>query len=408
MRTTILTTPIYYVTAKPHLGHAYTTIVGDALARWHRLLGDDVHFLTGTDEHGLKVQQHAAAAGMTAQAFVDEHRPALPGGMAAAEHHHRRLHPHHRAAPQGRRRRTAATLLRCRRHRPRRLRRQVLRGVRGVLHRRRARSGRPVPDPPAARRLLRGGELLLPPQPLPGPAARMVRGPPRGHRPRVPPQRSARAGEDGTTRLQRQPHQPDVGHPAALGPAARDLRVVRRAGQLPVSDWLRQRRRPLPPVVAGPAPARQGHPAAPLRLLAGDADERGPALAGRVGGGRPPAQRRPEDEQDHRQRRQPARRSSTTSASMRSATTCWRIRPTATTATSPTRACRPLQQRPGQQPRQPPVPGRRPWWRRSAAASARRQTPPPSSPSRPRWRRLERPRRGPRSPPARRSRRPGR
>ena len=66
-----LTTPIYYVTAKPHLGHAYTTIVGDALARWHRLRGDDVHFLTGTDEHGLKVQQHAAAAGLSPQAFVD-------------------------------------------------------------------------------------------------------------------------------------------------------------------------------------------------------------------------------------------------------------------------------------------------------------------------------------------------
>ena len=58
-----LTTPIYYVTAKPHLGHAYTTIVGDAVARWHRLLGDNVHFLTGTDEHGQKVQQAAEAAG---------------------------------------------------------------------------------------------------------------------------------------------------------------------------------------------------------------------------------------------------------------------------------------------------------------------------------------------------------
>ena len=54
-----LTTPIYYVTAKPHLGHAYTTIIGDALARWHRLLGDDVHFLTGTDEHGQKVEKAA-------------------------------------------------------------------------------------------------------------------------------------------------------------------------------------------------------------------------------------------------------------------------------------------------------------------------------------------------------------
>jgi methionyl-tRNA synthetase len=70
-----LTTPIYYVTAKPHLGHAYTTIIGDALARWHRLLGDDVHFLTGTDEHGQKVQEYADAAGKSAQDFVDEIAP---------------------------------------------------------------------------------------------------------------------------------------------------------------------------------------------------------------------------------------------------------------------------------------------------------------------------------------------
>ena len=70
-----LTTPIYYVTAKPHLGHAYTTIVGDALARWHRLLGDNVHFLTGTDEHGQKVQQAAEAAGLSPQEFTDSIAP---------------------------------------------------------------------------------------------------------------------------------------------------------------------------------------------------------------------------------------------------------------------------------------------------------------------------------------------
>ncbi len=70
-----LTTPIYYVNARPHLGHAYTTIVGDALARWHRLLGDDVHFLTGTDEHGLKIQQAAEAAGLSPQAFADSIAP---------------------------------------------------------------------------------------------------------------------------------------------------------------------------------------------------------------------------------------------------------------------------------------------------------------------------------------------
>ena len=58
-----LTTPIYYVNAQPHLGHAYTTIVADALARWHRLSGDDVHLLTGTDEHGLKMFQTARDQG---------------------------------------------------------------------------------------------------------------------------------------------------------------------------------------------------------------------------------------------------------------------------------------------------------------------------------------------------------
>jgi methionyl-tRNA synthetase len=70
-----VTTPIYYVNARPHLGHAYTTIVGDALTRWHRLLGDDVHYLTGTDEHGLKIQQAADAAGKTPKEFADEIAP---------------------------------------------------------------------------------------------------------------------------------------------------------------------------------------------------------------------------------------------------------------------------------------------------------------------------------------------
>ena len=70
-----VTTPIYYVNAEPHLGHAYTTIVGDALSRWHRLLGDDVLYLTGTDEHGLKIRQAADAAGTTPQEFCDTIAP---------------------------------------------------------------------------------------------------------------------------------------------------------------------------------------------------------------------------------------------------------------------------------------------------------------------------------------------
>ena len=66
-----LTTPIYYVNAEPHLGHAYTTIIADAMARWHRLAGDRVWFLTGTDEHGDKIAQAAAKAGISPQANAE-------------------------------------------------------------------------------------------------------------------------------------------------------------------------------------------------------------------------------------------------------------------------------------------------------------------------------------------------
>jgi methionyl-tRNA synthetase len=67
-----ITTPIYYVNAHPHIGHAYTTIACDAIARRHRMLGDDTWFLTGTDEHGQKIERAAQAAGKTPQQFTDE------------------------------------------------------------------------------------------------------------------------------------------------------------------------------------------------------------------------------------------------------------------------------------------------------------------------------------------------
>lgn len=66
-----ITTPIYYVTDKPHIGNAYCTIVADVLARWHRLKGEDVFFLTGTDEHGEKTEVAAKAAGLSPKEFVD-------------------------------------------------------------------------------------------------------------------------------------------------------------------------------------------------------------------------------------------------------------------------------------------------------------------------------------------------
>lgn len=72
MKKFYITTPIYYVNAKPHIGHAYTTIATDVLARFHKLQGEDVFFLTGTDEHGLKIQKEAEKAGKDPQKFVDE------------------------------------------------------------------------------------------------------------------------------------------------------------------------------------------------------------------------------------------------------------------------------------------------------------------------------------------------
>jgi methionyl-tRNA synthetase len=67
-----ITTPIYYVNARPHIGHAYTTLVCDAIARRKRMLGFDTYFLTGTDEHGQKIERSAVAVGKTPKQFADE------------------------------------------------------------------------------------------------------------------------------------------------------------------------------------------------------------------------------------------------------------------------------------------------------------------------------------------------
>src|SRR5512146_1503035 len=72
MKTYYITTPIYYVNDVPHLGHAYTTLACDVLARFMRLDGRRVMFLTGTDEHGQKVEKSARAAGVEPQAFTDK------------------------------------------------------------------------------------------------------------------------------------------------------------------------------------------------------------------------------------------------------------------------------------------------------------------------------------------------
>ncbi len=67
-----ITTPIYYVNAKPHLGHVYTTVIADVAARYHKLMGEQVFFLTGTDEHGDKIVETAKNLGTTAEKLADE------------------------------------------------------------------------------------------------------------------------------------------------------------------------------------------------------------------------------------------------------------------------------------------------------------------------------------------------
>ena len=72
-----VTTPIYYVNDKPHLGHVYTTMVADVVARYHRLKGDDTFFLTGVDEHAAKVSDKAAENGLSPQAWADQNAAAF-------------------------------------------------------------------------------------------------------------------------------------------------------------------------------------------------------------------------------------------------------------------------------------------------------------------------------------------
>ena len=184
-----LTTPIYYVNASPHIGHAYTSVAADALARFMRLDGRRVHFLTGTDEHGQKVEQAARAGGVEpAGTFCDRISAEFPRHDAADERQQRRLHPHHRAAPhRGRARRCGGSSQR---------RGEIYLGNFAGWYSVRDEAfydeSELVDGKSADRRrgrVGRGGELFLPPCRLAGPPARLLRGQSRFHRAARAPQR---------------------------------------------------------------------------------------------------------------------------------------------------------------------------------------------------------------------------
>jgi methionyl-tRNA synthetase len=97
-----ITTPIYYPNDVPHIGHAYTTVAGDVLTRWRRLFGDDVFFLTGTDEHGEPIELAAEREGITPQELADRNaekfRELMPIIDATNDFFIRTSDPEHEAA----------------------------------------------------------------------------------------------------------------------------------------------------------------------------------------------------------------------------------------------------------------------------------------------------------------------
>ena len=277
-----VTTPIYYVNDVPHLGHAYTTLVADALARYHRARGQDTFFLTGTDEHGQKIEEAARKAGRTDAGVRRRGRRALPRDLGQPRHRERRLHPHHRAAARaGRPGAVAAARTDARGHLPRRLRGLVLRRLRGLSTPRRSWSTAAARSTPTARSsCVKEPSYFFRMSQYADAAPRVHRGAPRVHPARLPPQRGARV----RARRARGPvdlaHHVQVGHPGAGRPEARRLRLDRRALQLPQRPRLRVGDAALPQALAaGGPPHRQGHPAVPRGVLAGHADGGRPAAA---------------------------------------------------------------------------------------------------------------------------------
>ena len=203
-----VTTPIYYVNDAPHVGHAYTTVNADALARWHRLLGDDVFFLTGTDEHGDKIARAAEAHGVSPQEWVDSTSRRFVEAWDGARHLQRRLHPHHRAPPPP----APSSEFLQKIHDNGFIELGIYSGLYCVSCEDYKKESELVDgncaDPRHAGRAARGGELLLQAERVRGPAPRVVRGQSRRRRARRRSATRRSASSRAASRTSRSPGPP--------------------------------------------------------------------------------------------------------------------------------------------------------------------------------------------------------
>ena len=160
-----VTTPIYYVNDVPHLGTRYTTIAADVLARYHRLRGDETRFLTGTDEHGLKIAARGRGARHRAAGARRRDVARIPRDLAQARRRATTTSsaPPSRATRSARAGRCGSASPTARRHLPRPLRGLVLRRLRGYYTEKELEQpGNICPHPQEAGRAREGGDLLLP------------------------------------------------------------------------------------------------------------------------------------------------------------------------------------------------------------------------------------------------------
>ena len=268
-----VTTPIYYVNDVPHIGHAYTTIIADVLARFNRLRGKEVFFLTGTDEHGQKIEKAAAEKGLSPKEHVDRVVVRFQELWKAIDISYdafiRTTQAYHEEGVQ------------------KIFRKLMDKGdiYKGTYQGWYCISNEHflVEDVPMEKEgykicpecgvkdlARRGGDLFLPPLGLSEAPSRILRRP-SGFRPAAEP--DERGHEFRRKRTQGPEHHPDlgqVGNPRPGRPQTHDLRLVRRPEQLPDRDRLRLERSPLQKVLAGDDPPHgQGHPALPRHLLAG-------------------------------------------------------------------------------------------------------------------------------------------